>query len=123
MPETKNLAAAFDTIRTHWDPHLLAEVNDTQVRVSKLKGEFVWHAHEHEDEFFLVIKGELTIHLRDRTIVLGEGDSVVIPRGVEHKPEAREEAHVLLVEPASVVSAGDTDDPRSVTKPRPLPNK
>lgn len=119
-PTTANLTTAFASIDRHWNPRLLAQVNDAQVRIAKLKGDFVWHSHEHEDEFFLVIKGELTIQLRGRDITLREGDCVTIPRGVEHRPVAKGEVHVLLVEPASTVSGGTTDDPRSVSDPKPI---
>ena len=83
----------------HWSPKIIAELNGQQVKVAKLKGEFVWHKHDEEDELFLVLKGKLKIELRDRVIDLNEGEFVVIPRGIEHKPVASIEVEVLLFEP------------------------
>jgi mannose-6-phosphate isomerase-like protein (cupin superfamily) len=109
-----NLAAAFARIDRPWTPRLVAELNGQHVRVAVLRGEFVWHAHEHEDELFHVIEGRLRLRLRDRDVVLGPGELFVVPRGVEHLPVAEPEARVLLFEPASTVNTGDADDPRRV---------
>ena len=84
------------------------------MKLAKLKGEFVWHHHEQEDELFLVLKGRLTIQLRDREVVLDEGECLIVPRGVEHKPVAHEEAHVLLFEPASTLNTGSIHNERTV---------
>ena len=107
MIEKVNLAEKFGLIREHWSPKIAGEVNDSLVKLVKFRGEFVWHKHEDEDELFLVVRGSITIKLRDGDLRLGEGEFVVIPRGVEHKPFAAEEAHVLLFEPGTVLNTGD----------------
>ena len=96
--------AAFDT---HWDPKIIGELNGQHVKVAKLKGDFIWHHHENEDELFWVIKGQLKIELRDRTITVNPGEFFVVPKGVEHKPSAIEETHLLLFEPLSTKHTGD----------------
>ncbi len=90
-----------------WSPKLVARVNDYEVKLVKLKGEFVWHTHEDTDELFLVLEGQLTIQLRDGDVVLGPGQLFVVPRGVEHCPRADQEVKALLLEPAGVVNSGD----------------
>ena len=97
-----------------WSPKIIGEINDSHVKLVKLKGEFVWHHHEKEDELFLVIKGKLLIKLRDRDISLEEGEMVIVPRGVEHLPVAEEEVHVLLLEPKSTVNTGSAGGERTV---------
>ena len=109
-----NLAEKFDLFTDHWSPRIVGELNGQHVKVAKLEGEFVWHHHEQEDEFFLVIKGRLTIKLRNRDISLGEGECFIVPRGVEHQPVADEEAHVLLFEPVSTVNTGNIRNKRTV---------
>lgn len=111
-----DLREALAKIREPWSPHLVAELNGQHVRLAKLIGEFTWHSHEHEDELFLVVDGELTLKLRDRDVHLREGQLFVVPRGVEHKPVSEDGASVLLFEPASTVNTGDADDPRRVTE-------
>ncbi len=91
----------------HWNPRIVGELNGQHVKLAKLKGEFVWHQHEREDELFLVIEGSFLMELRDRTIPLGEGDFIIIPRGTEHRPVAPEEVSILLFEPAGTVNTGD----------------
>lgn len=112
--EVIHLAQKFDLIEQYWSPRIAGELNDSYVKLAKLKGEFVWHQHESEDELFLVVKGRLVIKLRDRDLQLGEGDFVIIPRGVEHCPVAEEEAHVLLLEPKSTRNTGDVENERTV---------
>ncbi|NUT91205.1 MAG: cupin domain-containing protein, partial [Saccharothrix sp.] len=90
-----------------WSPRVLATVNDYDVRVAKVKGEHVWHAHADTDEFFLVLHGELDIALRDRTVHLTKGDTFVVPKDVEHKPSSEHGAHILMIEPTGTVSVGD----------------
>ena len=90
-----------------WSPKIVARVNDYEVKLVKLRGEFVWHTHEHTDELFLVVDGKLTIQLRDRDVVLGPGQLFVVPRGVEHCPRADQEVQALLLEPAGTVNTGD----------------
>jgi mannose-6-phosphate isomerase-like protein (cupin superfamily) len=102
------------TFADHWKPRIVAELNGQHVKVVKLKGEFVWHQHELEDELFLVLKGHLRMEFRERSVCLAEGELLVVPRGVEHRPVADEEAHVLLFEPASTVNTGNVSDARTV---------
>jgi len=101
--EKVNIAQKFSLFDEYWSPRIAGELNDSYVKLAKLKGEFVWHHHEAEDELFLVVKGRLLIRLRDRDIHLEEGEFVIIPKGVEHLPVAEEEAHVLLLEPKSTL--------------------
>jgi mannose-6-phosphate isomerase-like protein (cupin superfamily) len=108
MTEVVNLADKLGLIRTHWDPKVVAELNGQQLRLVKLLGEFVWHHHEHEDELFLVLEGRLRREFRDRVEVLGRGEFIVVPRGVEHRPVAEQEVAVLLFEPASTRNTGNT---------------
>jgi mannose-6-phosphate isomerase-like protein (cupin superfamily) len=110
------LAALTET----WRPRLLARVNDTDVRIARLHGEFIWHAHPDDDEFFLVLEGELLIRLRDQDIHLKEGDFVTIPRGVEHLPVAEQPCAVLLVEPASTVNTGSAGGERTLESIDPI---
>lgn len=109
-----NLAEKLSLFTEHWSPKIVGELNGQQVKLAKLKGEFVWHHHEQEDELFLVLKGRLTIQLRDREVVLDEGECLIVPSGVEHKPVAHEEAHVLLFEPASTLNTGSIHNERTV---------
>ena len=108
-----NLHAKLASFADHWQPRIVGELNGQHVKLVKLQGEFVWHHHENEDEMFLVIKGAITIELRDRHIHLGEGEFFVVPRGVEHRPVAAEEAHVLLFEPASTLNTGNVRNERT----------
>ncbi|HYY99229.1 MAG TPA: cupin domain-containing protein [Pyrinomonadaceae bacterium] len=107
MIEKVNLSEKFALFCEHWSPKIAGEVNDSLVKLVKFRGDFVWHKHETEDEMFFVVKGSITIRLRDGDVRLGEGEFVIIPRGVEHKPYAEEEAHVLLFEPKTVLNTGD----------------
>jgi mannose-6-phosphate isomerase-like protein (cupin superfamily) len=116
--EPVNLAQKFSQFSDYWSPKIIAEVNDFHVKLVKLKGEFVWHQHEHEDELFLVVKGTLLIKLRDRDIWLREGELAVIPKGVEHLPIADDEVHVILLEPKTTLNTGDVQSERTVTQPR-----
>ena len=109
-----NLAEKFDLIREHWSPRIVGQVNDMVVKLAKLKGEFVWHHHEMEDELFMVIKGRLKIRLADGELTLCEGELAVIPHGVEHCPVAEDEVHVLLLESASTVNTGTLVNDRTV---------
>jgi mannose-6-phosphate isomerase-like protein (cupin superfamily) len=111
-----NLAEKFGLFQERWSPKIVAELNGQYVKLAKLQGEFVWHQHEAEDELFLVVKGRLTMKLRDRDVVLEDGEFLVVPRGVEHCPVAEEEAHVLLFEPRSTAHTGDVQSERTVEK-------
>ena len=112
--ETINIAQKFSLFNEHWSPRIVGELNDSHIKFAKLLGEFVWHQHEHEDEMFLVVKGKLLIKLRDRDLIINEGEFVVIPKGVEHCPAAKEEVHVILLEPKSTINTGDQKNERTV---------
>jgi len=114
MIEKVSLAHKFSLFQDCWSPKIAGELNDSYVKLAKLKGEFVWHHHEAEDELFLVVKGKLLIKLRDQDIWLEEGEFVIIPRGIDHLPIAEEEAHVLLLEPKSTLNTGDVQNERTV---------
>ena len=114
-----NLAEKLGLVHEHWQPRIVARVNDHDVRIVKVKGEFVWHRHADTDDFFLVLDGRVTIQLRDRDVVLGPGELFVVPRGVEHCPRADEEASLLLIEPAGTVNTGDAGGPLT-SEARPL---
>lgn len=116
MLEKVNLAQKLSLFSDHWNPKIVGDLNDSHVKLVKLKGEFVWHHHDVEDELFLVLKGHLLIKLRDRDIHLDEGEFVIIPRGVEHLPIADEECHVLLLEPKSTLNTGTVQNDRTVAK-------
>ncbi len=111
MTEKVNLADKLRLINEHWQPKIVATVNDYDVRIVKVKGEFVWHKHDNTDDFFLVLEGRLIIQLRDRNVYLEAGELFVVPRGIEHCPRADEEASVLLIEPAGTVNTGDAGGP------------
>ncbi len=113
--EKVNLAHKFSLFEDHWSPKIAGELNDSYLKLVKFKGEFVWHHHEAEDELFLVVKGRFLVKLRDRDIWLEEGELVIVPRGVEHKPIAEEEAMVLLLEPKSTLNTGNVRDEKTVT--------
>ena len=114
MTDVVNLAQKFALFQDYWRPKIAGELNDSYIKLVKLKGEFVWHQHEHEDELFLIVKGRLLIKLRDRDLWLNEGEFAVIPRGVEHLPVAAEEVQVLLLEPKSTVNTGEVRNERTV---------
>lgn len=107
MNESINLAAKLAQFSDHWAPRTVARLNDYDVMVVKVQGEFVWHKHDETDDLFLVLAGHLTMRLRDREVALGPGELFVVPRGVEHQPFAAEEAHLLLIEPTGTPNTGD----------------
>ncbi|MGH2953219.1 MAG: cupin domain-containing protein [Solirubrobacterales bacterium] len=107
MDDNVNLAEKLEQLDRHYLPGIVGYLNDYKVIVVKVLGEFVWHKHDDTDDFFLVLRGRLTIQLRDRDIELEEGELYIVPRGVEHCPKADEEAHVLLIEPRETVNTGD----------------
>jgi mannose-6-phosphate isomerase-like protein (cupin superfamily) len=109
-----NLAEKLGQFSEHWVPRIVGELNGQHVKLVKLEGEFIWHRHETEDELFLVLKGLLDIHLRDQVVRLETGDFFIVPRGVEHKPVATGEVHVLLFEPVSTLNTGDVRNERTV---------
>ena len=107
MTDSIDLSEKLAAFSEHWSPRTVAQFNDCDVMVVKVKGEFVWHKHDDTDDFFLVLKGVLDIELRDRTVTLSAGQMYVVPGGVEHRPVAREEVHLLLMEPTGTPNTGD----------------
>jgi mannose-6-phosphate isomerase-like protein (cupin superfamily) len=107
MKDKINLTDKLATFHEYWSPRTVAQLNDYDVMVVKVKDEFVWHKHDDTDDFFLVLKGVLDIELRDRTITIGPGEMYIVPKGVEHRPVAREEVHLLLIEPTGTPNTGD----------------
>lgn len=116
MADVVNLHAKLAQFSEYWSPRTVAQLNEYDVMVVKVKGEFVWHSHAETEDFFLVLKGKLTLRLRDRTVDLFPGELFVVPRGVEHQPYAEEEVHLLLIEPTGTPNTGDaaTAAPRTV---------
>jgi mannose-6-phosphate isomerase-like protein (cupin superfamily) len=102
-----NIKEKFSLFSEHWTPKKIGELNGQQILLAKIKGEFIWHAHEHEDELFMIIKGSLILEFRDKKVELNEGEIYIIPKGVEHKPIAKEEVHVLLFEPLDIKHTGN----------------
>ena len=109
-----NLAQKFALFDDYWSPKIAGELNDAYVKLAKLKGEFVWHHHDAEDELFLVVKGRLLLRLRDREVWVNEGEFAIVPKGVDHLPVARDEVHVLLIEPKSTLNTGNVRNERTV---------
>ena len=109
-----NLAEKFSLFQDYWRPKIVGELNDACIKLVKLKGEFVWHLHESEDELFLVVKGCLVIRLRDGEIVLNEGEFAILPHGVEHCPVAEDEVQVVLLEPKTTLNTGNVRNERTV---------
>jgi mannose-6-phosphate isomerase-like protein (cupin superfamily) len=107
--EKVNLAEKFSLFNDYCNPRIVGELNGQHVKAVKLKGEFVWHSHEHEDELFLVVKGKFNMELRDKTVTIEEGEFFIVPRTVEHKPVADEEVHILLFEPATTINTGNVE--------------
>jgi mannose-6-phosphate isomerase-like protein (cupin superfamily) len=119
MEDKVNLAEKLRLVDEYFSPRIVGEMNDYKLEIAKVRGEFVWHSHEETDDFFLVLKGRLTIHLRDRDVELEEGELFVVPRGVEHCPKADEEAHILLIEPKGTANTGSAGGPLTVPE-RPI---
>jgi mannose-6-phosphate isomerase-like protein (cupin superfamily) len=114
--QTVNLADKFSQFHERYSPKILGEVNDSYVKAVKLQGEFVWHHHDHEDEMFLVVKGELRMRFRDREETVRPGEFIIVPRGVEHLPSAEQETHILLFEPKSTLNTGNIVNERTVVE-------
>jgi mannose-6-phosphate isomerase-like protein (cupin superfamily) len=114
--ETINLREKFGLFLDYWNPRIIGEVNDCHVKAVKLKGEFVWHHHEHEDELFLVVKGALRMKFRDHEALVREGEFVIVPRGVEHLPVADDEVHIVLIEPKTTLNTGNITNERTVAQ-------
>lgn len=113
---TINLNDKFSRFSEHWSPKILGEVNDCTIKAVKLKGEFVWHHHDAEDEMFLVIKGTLRMKFREHEAVVREGEFIIVPRGVEHLPVADEEVHLVLIEPKTALNTGNLQNERTVAQ-------
>ena len=109
-----NLAEKFSLFHDHFSPKVVGELNGQQVKLVKFKGEFVWHHHDHEDELFYVLKGSFDMHMRDRIVTVNEGEFIIMPRGVEHKPVANEEVEIMLFEPASTLNTGNVVNEKTV---------
>jgi len=113
---TINLKEKFSRFSDYCNPRILGEVNDCHVKAVKLKGEFIWHHHENEDELFLVVKGNLRMKFRDHEALVREGEFVIVPHGVEHCPVADEEVHIMLIEPKSTLNTGNITNERTVAQ-------
>lgn len=118
--EKVNLADKLSRFGERWVPRIVGELNGQHVKLVKVEGEFVWHHHQDEDELFLVLDGHLSLHFRDEVVQLDAGEFCIVPRGVEHKPVAATEAHVLLFEPASTLNTGNLRNERTVAAPERL---
>lgn len=118
--EKVNLGEKLTLFADHWSPKVVGELNGQHVKLVKFVGEFVWHTHDHEDELFLVVKGRFTMEFRGHRVALDEGEFLIVPRGVEHRPVADEEVHVLLFEPATTLNTGDVRNERTVADPERL---
>lgn len=114
MKSKVNLKEKLSLFSAHWTPKIVGELNGQYVKLAKIQGEMVWHDHANEDEMFLVIKGSMTLHFRDGKVDLNEGEMYIVPKGVEHLPEAREECHILLFEPKSTAHTGDVESDLTV---------
>lgn len=114
--EKVNLAEKLALFHDHWHPRVVGDLNGQQVKLVKFQGEFVWHQHDHEDELFLVIKGQFRMEFRDRTVGLKAGEFIIVPRGVEHRPVAEQEVEVMLFEPASVLNTGNVENELTVAQ-------
>jgi mannose-6-phosphate isomerase-like protein (cupin superfamily) len=111
-----NLQDKFDLVNDRWSPRIIAQMNDYHFKLAKIQGEFIWHQHPETDEVFFVVKGEMRIEFRDQIIPLGEGELCVVPHGVEHKPVADQECHILLIEPVGTLNTGDVLDEHTQTE-------
>lgn len=114
-PQKVNLAEAFSSFSDHWSPKVAGDINDMQVKLAKFEGKFDWHHHDDEDELFLVIKGTMRMGLRTGDVDVGEGELIIIPNGIEHRPEALDgECHVLMLEPRSILNTGNVISEKTV---------
>ncbi len=110
-----NLNEKFSLFSEHWSPKIIGELNGQHIKLGKFQGEFIWHKHDDEDEAFFVMRGSFVMHLRDKTIELKEGEMLIVPKGVEHKPVANEEVWVMLFEPASTLNTGNINNEKTKT--------
>lgn len=116
MPDVISLSEKLGRFHDLWSPKIIADLNDAHVKLAKVQGEFVWHNHANEDELFLVLAGRLVIEFRDGRATLGPGEMIVIPKGVDHRPVAAEEVHLMLIEPKGILHTGGVSDARAVTE-------
>jgi mannose-6-phosphate isomerase-like protein (cupin superfamily) len=112
--EKINVREKLAMFSDHWNPRIVGELNGQHVKLTKFQGEFVWHDHAQEDEFFLVVRGSFRMDFRDRSVTLNEGDFIIVPRGVEHRPVAEQEVEVMLFEPAQIKHTGDVESALTV---------
>lgn len=112
-----NLSEKLGLFQEHWSPKIVGELNGQHVKLVKFKGPFVWHHHESEDELFYVVKGSFDMEFRDKTVTINAGEFLIVPRGVEHRPNANEEVEVMLFEPATTLNTGNTQSERTVYEP------
>jgi mannose-6-phosphate isomerase-like protein (cupin superfamily) len=108
--EKVNLAQKFALFNEQWKPKIVGELNGQHVKLGKIKGEFVWHQHEKEDELFLVVKGRMRLEFRDKVVEMREGEFIIVPKGIDHRPVADEECHIMMFEPASTLNTGNVED-------------
>lgn len=108
-----NLSQKLSLFHEYYSPRIVGELNESYVKLVKLQGEFIWHHHEHEDELFFVIQGRLLMHFRDRDVWVEEGEFIIVPKGMEHKPDAPEEVHIMLLEPKTTVNTGEIENERT----------
>jgi len=111
--EKVSIDQKLSLFQDYWNPRIIGELNGQHVKLVKVNGEFVWHHHDHEDELFYVIKGKLTMEFRDKKEILGPGEMIIVPRGVEHRPVAEDEVHLLLFEPATTLNTGNIQSERT----------
>lgn len=116
FPDTINLLQKFALFNEYWSPKIVGELNGQQVKLVKFKGEFVWHHHEHEDELFYVVKGSFEMHFKDKVQQVNQGEFIIVPRMIEHKPVAPDEVWVMLFEPASTLNTGNTENELTKTQ-------
>ncbi len=115
--EKVNIAEKMALIHEHWSPKILGELNDSYIKAAKLKGEFLWHKHDLEDEMFLVVKGRLIIKFRDGDVALNDGELIIVPRGVEHMPVAEDEVQIIMIESKTALNTGNVKNERTVEAP------
>lgn len=113
MPDAVNIADKLALFTEQWSAKLVGQVNDMHVKLVKIKGEFLWHSHESEDELFLVVSGRMTMHFRDRDVAVGPGEFIIVPHGEEHMPSSTQETAILLFEPATTINTGDAESDRT----------
>ena len=116
LPDKINLEEKYSKFTKHWSPRIIAEMNNYQFKIAKIKGEFVWHDHKDTDETFIVMEGEMTLEFRDKKVKLTQGEMYVVPKGVEHKPCAEDECKILVIEPRGVINTGDAGGALTINK-------